>query len=115
MPVMFFSSFGCCLVNGSSGHGLGYATRRRSKGDAGGHSTIGVNILYKSLRTSLPCKYINLAYAFPGLASDSEHGHQSFDKELALYDLLDLDADGDEDVDEFDEATEQILLGNLLR
>jgi len=34
------------------------------------------------------------------------------EEELALYELLDLDAEGEDDVDvEFDETTEHILVG----
>lgn len=42
----------------------------------------------------------------------SRHGDHNFDEELALYELLDLDAAGEDDVDvELDEITTQTLIG----
>lgn len=40
----------------------------------------------------------------------SRHAQHNFDEELALYELIDLDAAGEEDV-EFDETTAQTLIG----
>ena len=40
----------------------------------------------------------------------SRHAQHNFDEELALYELLDLDATGEEDV-EIDETTAQTLIG----
>jgi len=42
----------------------------------------------------------------------TKHTQHSMEEELALYELLDLDAEGEDDVDvEFDETTEQVLIG----
>jgi hypothetical protein len=42
----------------------------------------------------------------------SRHAQHSFDEELALYELLDLDAAGEDDADvDIDETTAQILIG----
>jgi len=42
----------------------------------------------------------------------TKHALHNFDEELALYELLDLDAAGEDDVDvELDETTEQTLIG----
>ena len=42
----------------------------------------------------------------------TKHTQHDIEEELALYELLDLDAEGEDDVDvEFDETTEQVLVG----
>ena len=42
----------------------------------------------------------------------TKHAQHNVEEELALYKLLDLDTEGEDDVDvEFDETTEQVLIG----
>ena len=42
----------------------------------------------------------------------TKHAHHNVEEELALYELLDLDAEGEDGVDvDFDETTQQALIG----